>query len=289
MIIVNLMGGLGNQMFQYACGLALSAIKKEHVLYATDIFAQQSAFNGYELERIFGLTPSIATQSDLKEILGTVGSNIYVRRAAMKYEWLTAVMPDNAIFERNLTFEQNLAAKLNNGGYLHGYWQSERYFEACKEQVYRAFRFVNVREINLENTGKINVSLHVRRGDYMSTGSVHAACDASYYQSALEALEIPMQQTALHVFSDEPDWAAREISSLHPDCRVVHGNDGINSYKDMYLMSKCDHHIIANSSFSWWGAWLNPSPNKKVIAPKRWFIDPTLNSKDIVPTTWKCI
>lgn len=287
MIIVNFMGGLGNQMFQYACGLALSCTTEQRVLYAADIFGQQSTFNGFELDAVFGLAPRIATPSDLKRVLGKIGSNPYIRRATMKYERLEALMPDTAIFERNFVFEQDLAAKLSKGGYLHGYWQSEQYFENVKEQVHQAFKFVGVEDTDLEVTGKINVSLHVRRGDYMNAGSVHAACDSAYYYSALEALGLPVQETVLHVFSDDPNWAQQEISTLHPDCRVIQGNVEANSYKDMYLMSKCDHHIIANSSFSWWGAWLNQSPRKKVIAPKRWFVDPALNSDQIIPAVWE--
>lgn len=287
MIIVNLMGGLGNQMFQYACGVALSAKTGENVVYATDIFGQQSTFNGFELVTAFGLTPQIATPSDLRRVLGRVGSPPYVRRAVMKYERLAALMPGAAIFELNFAFEHDLAAKLSKGGYLHGYWQSERYFEDVAQQVHQAFGFSGVEQTALEVTEKINVSLHVRRGDYMNVGSVHAACDAAYYHSALEAMGLPKQDIVLHVFSDDADWARQEISSLHPDCRIIRGNEGANSYKDMYLMSKCDHHIIANSSFSWWGAWLNQSPKKKVVAPKRWFLDPALNSDQIIPAAWE--
>ena len=111
---------------------------------------------------------------------------------------------------------------------------------------------------------------HVRRGDYLNSGTVMAPCDADYYHRALEALGLPLRDFVLYVFSDDPNWAKNEISLLHPDCRIVYGNEGVDSYKDMYLMSQCDHHIIANSSFSW-GGRLNPSLNKRVIAPKQWF------------------
>jgi hypothetical protein len=289
MIIVNLMGGLGNQMFQYACGIALKAATGQKVLYSTDIFSQQRTFNGYELDAVFGLALPSATQSDLKCVLGRFGANSYARRAAMKYPGLQSFLPRTAVFERKFAFDPDLAVKLGLGGYLHGYWQSEDYFSQVKEQVYNSFQFQGVEHISLNETRATNVSLHVRRGDYMKTGSVHATCNESYYKRALEALELSLQETVLHVFSDDPNWAKQEISKLHQNCRFIKENMGSDSYKDMYLMSKCDHHIIANSSFSWWGAWLNKSPKKAVIAPKKWFVDPNLNSDNIIPETWKLV
>jgi Glycosyl transferase family 11 len=289
MIIVNLVGGLGNQMFQYACGLALSSTTGENVLYATDIYDQQATYNGYELDTVFGLALPIATPPDRKRALGFIGSNPYVRRAVMNYALLEVLMPGTAIFERSFAFDANLAVKLSKGGYLHGYWQSESYFGNTKEQVYRAFQFKGVDDSALDVTGKINVSLHVRRGDYMNAGKVLAVCNDAYYKNALGALGLSLEETILNVFSDDPNWARQHISNLHPECRFIQGNHGKNSYKDMYLMSKCDHHIIANSSFSWWGAWLNQSPGKRVIAPKRWFVDPAKKSDNIIPPNWEFV
>ena len=287
MIIVNLMGGLGNQMFQYACGMALSATTGEDIFYAKDIFGQQCTFNGFELDKVFDLTPLLAKPLDLRKVLGRVASYPYIRRAAAKYKFLETLMPDTAVFERNFIFDRHLASKLCQGGYLHGYWQSERYFSDVKERVYKAFEFVNVEDVGLEACGKTKITLHVRRGDYMNSGSIHAPCDKAYYTSALEALGLPLRETVLYVFSDDPNWAKHEISSLHPDCHIVSGNEGVNSYKDMYLMSTCDHHIIANSSFSWWGAWLNKRQKKKVIAPKHWFLDADLCCDQIIPESWE--
>ena len=287
MIIVNLMGGLGNQMFQYACGLALSNSVGENVLYSTDIYRQQSTFNGFELDKVFGLELPIARRSDLVKIMGRIASNPYMRRAMMKAQILEILMPNTVIFERNFSFQADLEAKLSNGGYLHGYWQSECYFKDVAEEVRKKFRFMGIENTSLVKTGKINVSLHVRRGDYLNSGTVMAPCDADYYHRALEALGLPLRDFVLYVFSDDPNWAKNEISRLHPDCRIVYGNEGIDSYKDMYLMSECDHHIIANSSFSWWGAWLNPSLNKRVIAPKQWFSDPVLSCNQIIPSAWQ--
>lgn len=289
MIVVNLMGGLGNQMFQYACGVALEAATGQKVRYAMDIYKQQSTFNGYELNTVFGLTLPSATQSDLKHVLGSYRASQYVRRAAMKYQRLEWILPRTAVFERNFAFEPEMAVKLGSCGYLHGYWQSEDYFTKVKERVRNSFQFQGVDHVSLDETGTTNVSLHVRRGDYMNAGSVHATCNQDYYQRALETIGLSLQETVLHVFSDDPTWAKQEISELHPNCRFIEGNHGNDSYKDMYLMSQCDHHVIANSSFSWWGAWLNPSPDKKVIAPKEWFVDRKTKSVNITPKTWKLV
>ncbi|AUJ65723.1 hypothetical protein B9057_15060 (plasmid) [Aestuarium zhoushanense] len=287
MIIVNIVGGLGNQMFQYACGQAIAAATTQEVRYTTDIFAQQNTHNGYELDRVFGLTVPMATTSELREMIGKLRAHPTCRRAMMKYQVPQSLLGKHFRIERGTTFDINLAKSLDAGGYIHGYWQSERYFAPIIDQIRAAFTFKGVKNVALSNKERINVSVHVRRGDYLLAGSIHASCNADYYFRALASLDLETCDTRVHVFSDDPVWAREALHKLHPNTNFIEGNIGADSYKDMYLMSQCDHHIIANSSYSWWGAWLNPSSQKRVIAPKRWFTDPSMDDSDFLPQSWE--
>ena len=287
MIIVNLIGGLGNQMFQYACGQAIAAATNQEVRYSTDIFTQQFTHNGYELDGVFGLNVPMATTSDLQKIIGPLRTHPTCRRAMVKYQVPQFLLGKRFWIERGNAFDGHLAENLEAGGYLHGYWQSERYFSSISDQIRAAFTFRGVENLALPNREQINLSVHVRRGDYLNAGSVHASCNAEYYARALDSLDLKTDSTCVYVFSDDPAWARDALSGLHPNTHFVEGHIGAESYKDMYLISQCDHHIIANSSFSWWGAWLNPSPQKRVVAPRRWFSDPSLTDRDIVPQSWE--
>lgn len=287
MIIVNIAGGLGNQMFQYAFGQAIAAATTQEVRYTADIFAQQSTHNGYELDRVFGLTVPMATTSELRKLIGLLRVHPTCRRAMSKYQVPQCLLGKRFRIERENVFIENLAESLEAGAYMHGYWQSERYFIPIANQIRAAFSFRNIENVALPNRERNNISVHVRRGDYLNAGSIHASCSADYYFRALDSLGLKARDTRIYVFSDDPAWARKELSKLHPNIYFVEGNVGADSYKDMYLISQCDHHVIANSSFSWWGAWLNPSPQKRVIAPKRWFGDLSMDDSHILPRSWE--
>lgn len=289
MIIANIIGGLGNQMFQFASAEAMGAATGQPVRYVIDLFEQQNTHNGFELERVFGLTVPTASTADLASLIGQIRAHPTSRRALAKFnapQWLCG---RHFRIEHGFSFDPDLAGRLRSGGYMHGYWQSERYFAPVADQLRAAFTFRAVEHLALPAPAEINVSLHVRRGDYLAEGSVHAPCDANYYERALRKLDLPIKQTALFIFSDDPTWARTTLFRLHPNLHIIEGHKGKDSYKDMYLMSRCDHHIIANSSFSWWGAWLNSSSKKRVIAPRRWFSDSLLDDCNIIPSEWERI
>jgi hypothetical protein len=135
------------------------------------------------------------------------------------------------------------------------------------------------------------VSLHVRRGDYVSnpdSSRVHGLCGADYHQAAVRRIAEVVPQPHLFVFSDDPQWAAGNLHLDHP-ATIVTGNDTRRDYEDLHLMSLCKHHIVANSSFSWWGAWLDTNPDKIVIAPERWFAHEQHDTRDLLPPTWQVI
>lgn len=182
--------------------------------------------------------------------------------------------------------------KLSAPVYLDGYWQSERYFIG-RAAALRQELFMPVVEPSPLNADLIqrmescvSASLHVRRGDYISlpdAASFHGICSVDYFQDSARWL---VEQGVEHifVFSDDPDWVKASIGLPCPATHISH-NTGTESYWDLFLMKHCRHHIIANSSFSWWGAWLDPRPDKIVIAPRVWLAgDPRPN--DILPSTW---
>jgi hypothetical protein len=168
---------------------------------------------------------------------------------------------------------------------ISGYFQSEKYFQHNREKILDLF---SVDDVNGEYINKkyCNVlrndtcSIHIRRGDYLGLSHIHPPCSLDYY---LEAIKQLPEGTVFLVFSDDLDWCKENLNFSH----LIHFVEGNTDYQDMWLMSLCDNNIIANSSFSWWGAWLNQNPNKKVIAPKVWF-GPSVqhNTQDLIPETW---
>jgi hypothetical protein len=135
----------------------------------------------------------------------------------------------------------------------------------------------------------ISISIHVRRGDYVSDGftqQFHGNCSLEYYSNAISLLASNNVDFTLIFFSDDCEWVKEQFKNLTYSKMFIDHNDGENSWKDMLLMSSCTHNIIANSSFSWWAAWLNDNPKKTIIAPKNWYADTKLNTDDLIPPQW---
>jgi hypothetical protein len=178
---------------------------------------------------------------------------------------------------------------LPNNVYLHGYWQSEKYFSQIASTIRSDFAFPQATGLNADIAAHIaetnSVSLHLRRGDYLALAA-HAVCDQSYYDAALSELGKDIKEPIqLFVFSDDPNWA-RENLDLPGSPVFIDHNGEDQDFEDMRLMSLCKHNVIANSSFSWWGAWLNQNPNRKVVAPKRWFGLESMSNPDIWAEGW---
>lgn len=290
MIISQIIGGLGNQMFQYAVGRALSL--KNGTTLKLDIsgFENYGLHQGFELQRVFNCPFEIASKTDVRLVLDWQFPAIVRRIVSRK--------PFSSLFRKRFVAEphfyywpgiNNLTEKDN---YLSGYWQSEKYFCDVASQIRADFSF----QLPMENTNtelvreisQVNaVSLHVRRGDYANnpkTAATHGLCSLDYYRAAIRYVSERVQQPVFFVFSDDISWVKSNLQIDFPHQYVAH-NHGAESYNDMRLMSLCQHHIIANSSFSWWGAWLNSSVDKIVIAPKRWFANQT-DVRDLLPQDW---
>ena len=271
MIIVRVTGGLGNQMFQYAMYKSLEKKGKLVKLDSKSFYETKKEHNGYELERIFDIKPNKPSKEDLEKfnenninILDKIKRKVFGDK---KFVYDT----QEYVFNKNIY-------KLKNS-YLNGYWQSIKYFEGIEEDIRKDFQFKKVLDNkNLEILNEIensnSVSIHIRRGDYMTPENYNMyGCIATpkYYKKAIKLIEEKIENPTFFVFSNDMEWVKKNIDI----------NSGDDSYKDMQLMSKCKHNIIANSSFSWWGAWLNANKNKIVVAPKQWINRDDVNSDRI--------
>lgn len=289
MIIANIIGGLGNQMFQYACGRALSLRTEQLLRIATSQFDGYSLHNGYELQRVFHIQVPLATAAELRGLLSWQAQPILRRllgRPAMRW-----AMTRNWSNEPYFQYWPGINER-RTSSYLHGYWQSERYFEDVGDRIRADFTFCMPWDdadlaVRARMQAQPSASLHVRRGDYTlaKNQGVYALCDLDYYRNAIRLLIQRVPGVRLFAFSDDPDWVDAQLGTEFGPIETVRHNGGSRSANDMRLMTQADHQIIANSSFSWWGAWLNNSPDKLVVAPLRWFLNDT-NDGDLIPSSW---
>jgi len=288
MKLVHMQGGLGNQMFQYAFGKAIQAQLDVGLFFITDDYDKYQVHNGFELNKIFNLNLPIATKTILKSEFGVIG-NLNLLRFLIKLK-IRKIFNLRIYVERSIEFKHNLFN--NEKCYLIGYWQSEKYFKGIVDEIRKGFKFaIHLNETNSklsEEIARCNaISLHVRRGDYKGSKispSIHSLQDSEYYNSAIDLICKKQASPVFFVFSDDINWAKENIRFPGKHFFIEH-NIGADSYIDMQLMSLCKHHIIANSSFSWWGAWLNDRIEKTVIAPKKWFVDGR-SIKDLLPDNW---
>lgn len=288
MVISNLLGGLGNQMFQYAAGRALSIRLGEPLKLDTRDFTGYKLHQGFELSRLFNCDAEIVTNENLKKVLRWHSSKLVQR--IFKRQQLTSLRCNSYVVEPTFNYWPGVR-DLSGDVYLDGYWQSEQYFEQYTGKIRKDFTFklplsLKNKEI-AEKILQVNaVGLHVRRGDYVtnSKNAYIGVCSLDYYKIAIEEIKGLVDKPIFFVFSDDISWVKSNLVLNNKAVFICH-NQGNESYNDMRLMSLCKHNIIANSSFSWWGAWLNANPNKIVIAPKKWFAS-KLDDSDLVPHAW---
>ena len=293
MIITNIVGGLGNQMFQYACARVVAQELKLLLKVTQDMFGVYTTHYGPELERVFSLSLDMAQPAELQKMIGAWRVTPTVRRA-LASKVLEPLRGRNFIVEPHHRYWDGLRIRARTGGYLQGYWQSERYFAEHSALIRSDFIFrqpltgysAELARVILDTAA---VSVHIRRGDYISnakTLSRHGVCSPEYYFNAIDSLRKRVPMAKFFAFSDEPSWVVDVLLPRYPELILVDQNKGNNSYRDMQLMSLCQHHIIANSSFSWWGAWLNARVDKIVIAPNQWFAN-GVEAVDLIPATWE--
>jgi hypothetical protein len=284
-----MLGGLGNQMFQYAVGRALSLTREAPLRLDTQDFDGYTLHNGYELDQVFNIKAQTASSGDLRKVLGWRAFSP-IRRRLFRSQLARFRGPN--LFVDNQSGRPPQISAIPDMSYLMGNWQSEKYFKHVDDTIRRDFSFKTpLTGRNAETAALITdcmaVSLHVRRGDIAADPTalaVHGLCSLDYYQSAVEYVTARVAHPEFFVFSDDMSWAREHLHFGFP-CHYIGHNKGLDSYNDMRLMSLCNHHIIANSSFSWWGAWLNPHVEKIVVAPKQWFAA-DIDSSDVVPLIW---
>lgn len=285
MKIVKFHGGLGNQMFQY-CFYERMMLESNEVLADTSFFKKVKAHNGLEIERLFNIKLN-KTDEKIERFLFSKNKFIKLKRSVLKkinrfkiYTYFDTVYDESIIINsRRISFYE-------------GYWQSEKYFKVIEEEIKKKFVFPEIVEGKnlkiLKNIQEENsVSIHVRRGDYVGHPQLDGLAPIEYYKNAIEYLKKKIENPKFFIFSNDLSWCKENLPLKENEYEVVEGNTGDNSYIDMQLMSLCKHNIIPNSSFSWWGAWLNKNPQKIVIAPERWFtLESNFLYEDIVPESW---
>lgn len=290
MITVKLQGGLGNQLFQYAAALALAHHQGTGVAFDLSFF--QNLKDTTATPRSFGLDAFglLPVQPPLADRLAYGLTQLPFRRTTQRL--VRGWHPVTEYREHSFRYDPSISACTSRNTHLTGYFQSELYFKAIETLLRSTLEFQKKTKGGVPTAIRAtnSVSLHIRRGDYANnptTHSFHGLCSLHYYQNAAAYLAGRVSDIHFFIFSDHQAWA-REHLLLPYRVTFVEGHAASQGYNDMELMSLCRHHIIANSSFSWWGAWLNTSPDKIVVAPKQWFADETAQNQsvDLIPKAW---
>jgi hypothetical protein len=268
--VFRVVGGLGNQMFIYAAGFAFSKELNCEILYEKDFYDRQTSdkdnricYRVYSLD-FFNTNAKIATKEQTEKC--------------------TKIVDEDQVKSKGISY-----FKENNHELFVGYFQDLSYFEKYRKDILKAFSLkAPLNDANKKMMKEIknnnSVSLHIRKTDYLNFSYIFSSCDMeSYYELAIKYLTERVENPHFYVFSDDIDWVKNNFKT---DCpyTIVDINDDSANYFDLELMKNCKHNIIANSTFSWWGAWLNNNPEKTVVAPKNWYQgDP--NDK-MIPKEW---
>jgi hypothetical protein len=291
-IIVALMGGLGNQLFQYAAGRRLAADTGRPL--KLDLTAYES-----DTRRSYSLAPfntcqEVATREEIRRVKPSLEEAVsgwwparLLRNRRYAKTWIRERTP--YVYDAGLM----RAARETPDVHLEGYWANELYFTPIEPVIRREFTLTP--EPDGENltaaraiASTTSVCLHVRRGDYATdpaTRQFHGLAPLSYYERAVARLTETVTDAHFFIFSDDPAWVKEHLRLTRPATCVTHNGAG-KDYEDLRLMASCRHHIIANSSFSWWGAWLARSPGQIVIAPAKWLNAPGIDTSRATPAGW---
>lgn len=280
MIIIKLGGGLGNQMFQYALGRNLSLIHNVPFKIDSSYLRKENQSGRILQLNNFNTILNEATKEDIssydslfQKILGKI------------------VAKNKRVIERSSIFDLDILSI--NDGYFIGHWNSEKYFRENADILRKDLTLKNplnqkAERFSAEIKSTPNTaSIHIRRGDYVSIKKIadtHGTIPISYYEKAIDKIIEKFPDTVFFVFSDDIEWAKENLpSKYHP---VFVSDPDIPDYEELILMSLCKNNITANSTFSWWGAWLNNNPEKIIITPKEWFVKKSMESKDLIPEAW---
>ena len=280
MIIVKLMGGLGNQLFQYAFGRRTALVNNTELKLDISLYGQN----------IPGTTPRHYSLADFATIQNIASSQETATFTESFLDKIKTISKKKYIRQEDFEFKPDFLT-IGPSAYLEGYWQSEKYFKDIETTVRQEIRLRSplsdrARDLAEKIKNTRSVSIHFRRGDYASdrkTNVLHGICSPDYYQKAIKYIAQRVQEPEFFVFSDDIPWVKENFNCNYP---VTFVEGTAREQEDLMLMSACQHNIVANSSFSWWGAWLNTHTDKTVIAPEQWFKDPNIKVDDLIPKSW---
>lgn len=287
MKIVQISSGLGNQMFQYALYLYLKNKEFNSYIDSKTNYNLGKQHNGYELEKVFRIKPKEIDEKTLKKY--KLNKENLIDKALKKFAIKTNYYKE----KKEFVFDKKILKKENE--YLKGYWQSYKYIEPIEKIVKEQFQFkidsFLLNKANKKTLSRIlktnSISVHVRRGDYYQSNNINKFGNITtlkYYEKAFEKISTLVENPHYYIFSDDIEWCKKNLKEKN--MYFIDENRKENSFIDMYLMSKCDHNIIANSSFSWWGAYLNSNEEKIIIAPSKWLHGQLYSETEIVPDEW---
>jgi hypothetical protein len=293
--IVRLNGGLGNQMFQYAFAYALSDKFDFEILFDMSWFEEVKKYpnvtaRSFELN-LFNTECQPAEKNELSKIIPTERRSKF-QKNLWKIFKIKKYQPIGNTFIQKIAFKfhKELFQK-SDYLYYDGYFQNEKYFKHLRNEILSHFT-LNI-ELNNKNKNMLDkikktnsIAIHVRRGDYVTlecAKNFHGTCSLEYYQKAMTYITKKVANPHFFLFSDDIDWVIQNLKINYP-FTVINFNQEKNIF-DLELMKHCKHNIIANSSFSWWAAWLNKNPDKIIIAPKQW-INKNTKKCDIIPANW---
>jgi hypothetical protein len=283
MHIVEIHGGLGNQMFQYAFALALNDLYGDAYLDLARITRESTVHNGYELGRLFRISLPICSDGDRRRLADQSDSLFARGRRKLGIYRLSSCVEKDSNYNPRLQ-------KLARDTYFSGYWQSYKYFEKAEGLVREAFTFIqpmqNGNKRLLETArGRPLLGVHVRRGDYQKNPNLGGVCERDYFLKAASIASQDFEHPLFIFFSDDLDWCRANLAESLGECVYADWNRGADSFEDMRLMSFCDRLVMSNSSFSWWGAWLGRR-DRCIVAPSRWFAEGYIDNRSIIPPEW---
>lgn len=286
MKIVKFYGGLGNQMFQYAFLISLRESMKCEVKMDTSLYSSYGLHNGFELPQVFNITAQEANKEEIKKM--SIYTDNY-KLARFIHYFLPQIKKE--FKEKEFGKYYSEVSRFEGDRLYDGYWQHWEYFDAFRDELLKEYTLREELDIkNKELLSKLQItnscSVHIRRGDYLKSKNYRGLCGKEYYREAIRLVkEKAGTDVDFYFFSNDYNWCTENLSDLVDDEHLhkVDWNKAADSYKDMILMSGCKFNIIANSSFSWWGAYLNLRSDKEIIAPKIW-INKTITNPIQMPS-----
>ncbi|MBZ4187676.1 alpha-1,2-fucosyltransferase [Niabella beijingensis] len=284
MVTVNLLGGLGNQMFQYAFGRYLSELLNQDLFLNTNIYQQGKSNRKFDLD-IFHLSECRIgdVEDSLYKDLALGSNRVNINERFFHFDDLLIKMVKEHAATRPANGDFNLV--------LSGYWQSFKYFQCIVDTLKSDFEFCNSPQIHWKALGEEilrtnSVMVNVRRGDYLQKLDYHGVVNKEYIEKSIAFMKSKVEHPVFYIFSDDMQWCRGniEIAADFVFVDEAYYDDKYQFY--LQLMAQCKYFVISNSSFAWWSAWLSTFKDKIVIAPKQWFTNKELNTKDLLPVDW---